>query len=219
MYRFTKRLGLAAVLCAGLGAGSAFGATITFDAKKNAEPYTEDGFAVSGSTKIVGGNCDGLSGSRCLKLNNNSLSTLTALDGSSFTVTSFWFKLLGKGTEDGDGDGDGEHQEDRMKNALKIKDSPRNTLIVESSLGGFLKLSQQDYPNNTEGLVFDLTALPDFATKWTNVTSLNFSKKNSGNARIDDIEIDVAAVPVPAAGLLLIGALGALGAARRRRKA
>jgi hypothetical protein len=215
MSRFTKRLSLATVLCAGLGAGSAFGATITFDADKNANPYKEDGFAVSGSTQIVSGNCDSLSGKPCLALNNNSLSTLTALNGSAFTVTSFWFQLLGNGKEEKEA----EEETEKNKKTLKVQEVPRNTLIVESSLGGYLELTELDYPNNNGGQVFDLSSVSDFATMWTDVTSLSFSKKNSGNARIDDIEIDVAAVPVPAAGLLLIGALGALGAARRRRKA
>jgi hypothetical protein len=40
---------------------------------------------------------------------------------------------------------------------------------------------------------------------------------NNGSGRVDNIVFDVAAVPVPAAGFLMLGGLGAL-ALRRRRK-
>ena len=87
-----------------------------------------------------------------------------------------------------------------------------NTLTVVSDLGGFLALDAATFGRNDDGQVFDSSALALFQ----NVTSVTFSSSLGGNVRIDDIV--VAAIPVPAAGLLLFGALGGLAALRRRRK-
>lgn len=87
-----------------------------------------------------------------------------------------------------------------------------NTLTVVSDLGGVLFLGVNTFGRNDGGQYLDLSGL----TLFQNVTSVTFSSSLGGNVRIDDI---VAAIPVPAAGLLLFGALGGLAALRRRRKA
>lgn len=66
---------------------------------------------------------------------------------------------------------------------------------------------------------------PDYAIGYKQISSTSwyafFDDIAAGDRDFDDIaiRIDVAPVPVPAAGLLLIGGLGALGAFARRRKA
>lgn len=68
-------------------------------------------------------------------------------------------------------------------------------------------------------------ASPDFAIgyQWLSATSylVLFDDIASGDRDFDDIgvRIDVAPIPVPAAGFLLLGGLGVLGALSRRRKA
>jgi hypothetical protein len=64
----------------------------------------------------------------------------------------------------------------------------------------------------------------DYAIGYSNIFNDNksilvfFDDIKAGDGDFDDLamRIDVAAVPLPAAGLLLVGALGALGVARRR---
>ena len=51
---------------------------------------------------------------------------------------------------------------------------------------------------------------------WLGVTSLTFDL--SGSGAIDELKFEVSAVPVPAAGVLLLTAVGGLGFAARRRK-
>ena len=67
-------------------------------------------------------------------------------------------------------------------------------------------------------IVFD-TVAPGF---WTGLNKVEFSQSGgSGNVRYDNItaRYTTAAVPLPAAGLLLLGAFGGLGMMKRRRKA
>lgn len=182
-----------AIFASCLAAGSAFGATLTFDGP-NVDPYVEDGFVVD-EARIVSGNCESTSGDPCLALNDNETSVVTTVDSSTFTASSFWFQLLGIGTD--------------------------NTLTVSSSSGGLLDLPVSEFGFNDGGQFFDLSALPDFETFWTGITSLTFASSDGGNVRIDDISVtgDVAPIPLPAAAFGLLAALGLLGAAGARRRA
>lgn len=192
MTHVLRRSALAALLTLSAGAGSAYGATLTFDGSTSG-PYVEDGFLVS-DARIVSGNCESASGDPCLALNDNETSVVTSTGGDAFSIASFWFQLLGEGTD--------------------------NTLTVTSSAGGTLDLSVSDYGFNDGGQVFDFTSLPDFGTLWSSLSSLTFTSSGGGNVRVDDITVsgDVAPVPLPAAAAGLLAALGLLGAVRARRK-
>ena len=85
---------VAIMLAATLVSSPSKAATIAFDQTKQS-PYFEDGFTVD-PARIVNGNC--YAGS-CLGLNKHQESTLTATNGDSFSLDSFWFQFLGKKAE------------------------------------------------------------------------------------------------------------------------
>lgn len=84
----------------------------------------------------------------------------------------------------------------------------KSILTITTNLGGFIQLGIA-----TSDMVIDLTSLFGFS----GVTSITF-KATGGNARFDDLAIP-SPVPLPAAGLLLLGALGALTVMRKRKTA
>jgi hypothetical protein len=69
-------------------------ATIEFD-QTNQSPYLEDGYKVD-SPSISSGNCFV---APCLALNGDTVSTLSLQNGGTFSMTSFWFQLLGATSE------------------------------------------------------------------------------------------------------------------------
>jgi hypothetical protein len=82
------------VLVTTLGSLSSTAATIEFD-QTNQSPYLEDGYKFD-SPNIVSGNCFA---APCLTLNGEAVTTMSAQNGSSFSVTAFWFQLLGTVSE------------------------------------------------------------------------------------------------------------------------
>ena len=81
-------------------------------------------------------------------------------------------------------------------------------LTIATNLGGFIELGAA-----LSGTVIDLTSLFGF----TDVTWITFTGTN-GNVRFDDLVL-ASPVPLPAAGLLLLGALGGLTVMRKRKTA
>ena len=83
-----------------------------------------------------------------------------------------------------------------------------SVLTITTNLGGLLVLGM-----SLSDTVIDLTSLFGFS----DVTSITFTS-TGGNVRFDDLGIP-SAVPLPAAGLLLLGALGGLTVMRKRKTA
>lgn len=96
--------------------------------------------------------------------------------------------------------------------AFNGRDGEDGAISVSLTYGGTeIDLFTEALKGNTMS-----TAFPGY----TGLTAIYFKNVGGGSARIDDIlgDITVPEVPLPAAGFLLAGGLGALGAARKRRK-
>lgn len=194
MNKFFAALAMSVAVTA---SGAASAATVDFT---GAQPqgggaYTEDGLMFD-NIRIVNGNCNALSGAGCGAYNKNEASVLTQVGGGTFSLTSFWYELLGRGSGGG-------------------KKFVANTFYVASNLGGLLTFAANAVGNNDGGHVVDLSTLALFQ----NVSSLTFSTNGGGNVRLDDLAIAPAPVPLPAAGLMLLAGIGGLVGLRKRKAA
>ena len=198
-------LGAAGVLTVSAGASLAATVNATVDFNDGTitggaiKTYIEDGFKFY-DARIVGGPCEVPGSDKCAALNPHEVTVLTRVDGGAFDLSSIWFYLNGKV-------GDG-------TNALAIFDT--NNILHR------FDLTQPTYTHNTGYTV---------GLNFAGVTSITFEsggvcvpdKKSGkcvdkGNARFDTLKLSyVPTVPVPAAGLMLISAIGAIGAMRRRK--
>ena len=167
--------------------------TISFDAAHPSDTVVhEDGFTLS-PTRIVNGNCNV---KPCLALNKNEFTDLTLDVPGTFTLTDFWFQLLGKANLD--------------------------TLIVDFFNGAtiFQSVSFSTATlNHNQAYLFST-----FYTPVSNITKIHFGRTGGGNVRIDDIKLtvrtngDPSPVPVPAALPMMVGGVGMFGWLSRRRK-
>lgn len=175
-------------------AGSASAATVSkeldFDSAftQTSGYYSEDGLQFD-DISIVSGFCGGVA-NPCGELFGAEQSILSRVGGGTFTLTSFFFELIG------------------------LAQTAENALFISTDLGGYLELTALDY---TPGLghTVDLTGITGFA----DASYLHFYTLQGGKARIDDFKAVVAAVPLPAAGWMLIAGLGGLIAVSRRKTA
>ena len=189
-----KLLAALAITTVAFASGGATAATVDFT---DAHPqgggiYTEDALSFN-NIRIVNGNCNAASGAACGAFNNNETSVLTQVGGGTFSLSSFWYELLGRGSGG--------------------KKPVTNTFYVASNLGGLLSFAANVVGHNDGGHVVDLSTLALFQ----NATSLTFSTNGGGNVRLDDLAIAPAPVPLPAAGLMLLAGIGGLASLRKRK--
>jgi hypothetical protein len=172
-----------------LGSCAAQAVTITFNAAAPAATtVVESGFKVT-PTRIVNGNCNN---NPCITLNNVQHSDVTSIYTPFFTLTNFWFKLLGNGSS--------------------------NALLVDTFGMGGVHLNQfvfatRNLHSNQAYLFSALGNAPQI-----NLTKVVFSTVRGGNVRVDDIVVKaVSTVPIPTSLPLLISGLGFVCLFGRRR--
>lgn len=215
MSALTKFLGAMAIAAASFAlAEGASAATVTVDFNdgitKNlgggVKEYIEDGYRFY-DARIVGGPCAGSGPDKCAALNPKEMTVLTRVDGKAFDLTSIWFYLNGK-AEDG-------------SNSFSIYETDNVSNIVSFTQPTYEH--NQGYTAAVSFLnVFSITFESAFACPIETVKSTKVKEcKDQGNARFDNVVLSTtpSEVPLPAAGLLLVGAVGALGVMRRRKAA
>lgn len=190
-----KLVALAAAACiAGFGLTSSAGAvTVDFTGASSGSPLVTAGFSFD-VARIVSGNCSTNPGA-CLALNPArgqsaaDYSVMTLVGGGAFNLTSVWFNLLGNTSE-------------LAITGYDAFGAVVNTVLYDTS--GFAK--------NTGHTV-------NFGGIFDGIFAASFTNPGTGNVRVDDINASaVAAVPLPAAGGLLIAAMAGMGMLRRRRR-
>ncbi len=86
--------------------------------------------------------------------------------------------------------------------------------------GGKIKVSDGTTTTTlTESFNGNRMSPATFTTQYDGITTFTFQNVGQGTGRVDNLSFIVAAVPVPAGGVLLLTGLGATAAMRRRKQA
>lgn len=94
-----------------------------------------------------------------------------------------------------------------------VGNTSNSTLVVTANFADTTTASYSFGPST-----YSVGTAYDIVLNLTNLNSLEFSHSGGGTSRVDDVVV-AAAVPLPAAGLLLGTAIAGLGVLRRRRRA
>lgn len=145
---------------------------------------------------------------RCLiEKKQGVVTTLTRTTGGAFTLDDFYFLLTGKGKGG--------------NNSITVTGS--NGATSTFSLGAVFANVSLEHGGAAGALVKNNGYVASFLTApydlFQNVTSVTWTAAKHAQIRLDNIGVhyDTPAVPLPAGGLLLIGALGGLAVLRRRK--
>ncbi len=187
------------------------------------DPYYQDGFKFA-PTQFVGGNCepDASNPDRCLSDSSGNSGILTNMtkygvdqndtaDDEAFTLTRFWFQLLGNGNQ---GNANNIFVEGFDENGNSVFLEEYNIGDTDSDVAGDLNPDGPIVKNNGDG--YEVL----FTTELASVFSVQWRSTDTAGIRLDGIEATygMAPVPLPATALLLLGGVGGLGALRAARR-
>jgi hypothetical protein len=203
-------------------AQSASALTVTFDDALGGSPsgtYEEAGFVFQPNSATNDVKCYD---DTCLKeFRQGEITTMVKQDGGAFDLVGFYFALIGNGTQT-EGVQDITVTGTRADastvsltfalNSLLTSFAPSAALVGADSPGATTILTNDGYIVSILGGLLDNVIQVDWTTNSVGV--------QSASARLDNVMVrDPAPVPVPAAGFLLAGALGAAALLRRRKAA
>lgn len=194
MKYLTSAAVVAMTITGGAASAATHNATITFDD----DPWVSAPFTLDLATQAPGVVPDGKCASgKCLKVNSNGGGELTIEAGLEFSISEFWFLLVGN------------------NNFLNVQTSKSAPNVVQ--------LKTPDYKHNQGYVYTPGVSAPLNEDAFKNITWISFITDGSNTALVDNIKLtwddEVAPVPLPAAGFLMLGGLAALGLARRRKAA
>ncbi|MCX7890547.1 MAG: VPLPA-CTERM sorting domain-containing protein [Rhodobacteraceae bacterium] len=203
-------------------AGAASAVTITFEGAVGGNPadaYQEGDYifqpnAASNDSKCAEGEC-------LNEYRQGVITTMVKDGGGAFDLLGFYFVLVGNGSQT-QGVQDitvkGTFADSSTKSLTFALNDLLSSFAPDSSVTGYDNPAATSILKNDGYVVSILNGLFNGVVKvdWTT----NSQGVQSANARLDNVVVaDPAPIPVPAAGWLLLGGLGALAAARRRRAA
>lgn len=161
--------------------------------------YVEDGF-VFDKVRVVSASCANKPKQNCAAENAFRETTLTRLGGGGFTVNSLWFSIVSAASP-----------------VKLVSDKGSVTLAVGDMLGG-LAIQM------AKGYAADLSRNGVFQNiGFLKIVDLTLGDPGTGhfkgNLRFDDLDVtEVAPVPLPAAGGLMLAGMGGFAMLRRRKR-
>lgn len=215
MSYFLKSFVTGAIVAFSVSAASA--ATITFSGA-GGNPngtYTEGGYEFTPSS-TPSGNCPVPADAPCIKeLKQGVLTTMVKSGGGAFDLLGLDFLLVGSGNNNNNQNNTSSFIITAGATVLEIK--------MGDALGIFPTFSLKKVDGTATGNVtFNEGYRLVFDGLFDGITSVSFtttSSQGNAQARMDNVVVpDVAPVPVPAAGLMLMAGLGGMAALRRRKK-
>lgn len=162
--------------------------------------YVEDGFAFD-KVRVVSASCASKAKQNCGAENAFRDTTMTRVGGGNFNLNSLWFSIVSPASP------------------LKLVSDKGSVTFGIGDILGSLSIEM------AKGYVTDLSENSAFKNiSFLKIVDLSLGETGTGhfkgNLRFDDLDVtEVAPVPLPAAGVLMLAGLGGFAMVRRRKQA